>query len=268
MSLKEEILSGGSLNQVVKMGNAVHRSVKGHPMLHSYLRFLETSGMTGVPRFLGLDEHGREILTYLPGKTMGPDYPHYHPCLHSDETIIDMARFMRKLHDISVGFLPKAIEAGWENPYNPHEDYETICHGDAAIWNFVFVEDKLAGLFDFDQAYPGTRVWDLTTTVFSVVGLTPFVYVPEHETFISYDSSKHAIERKRKIKLFFDAYGMECPNNFIDECIRFTQIAVCDDMVKGAAAGDKNHIKCIKEGQLEHYQNIVAHMKEYGHEWV
>lgn len=268
MNLKEEILSGGALNQVVKIGNTVRRRIKGHPMLHSYLQFLESAGMSGVPRFIGLDEQGREILTYLPGKTMGPDYPHYHPCLHSDDTIVDMARFMRKLHDISADFLPKAIEAGWENPYNPREDYETICHGDAAIWNFVFVKDKLAGLFDFDQAYPGTRIWDLTTTVFSAVGLTYSVYIPELNTDVDYEPSKHAAERKRRIKLFFDAYGMECPPNFIDVCIQFTQKAVCDDMIKGAAAGDKNHIKCIKEGHLKHYQKIVSHMKEHGHEWV
>lgn len=268
MNIKEEILSGGALNQVVKIGNTVHRHIKGHPMLHSYLQFLEIVGMTGVPRFLGLDEQGREILTYLPGKTMGPDYPHYHQCLHSDETIIDMARFMRKLHDISAGFLPKAIEAGWENPYNPYEEYETICHGDASIWNFVFVDDRLAGLFDFDQAFPGKRVWDLTSTVFSAVGLGGHVYNSELKIHEEYNPSKHVGERKRKIKLFFDTYGIQCPVNFTQLMIQRIQEDCCDGLLRRAEAGDESSIRCVKRGFVEHHRKIMSHIKEYGHEWV
>ena len=71
--MESEILSGGEQNQVEKIGDAVHRKIRGHLLLHTYLLYLEKEGMDGVPRFLGLDEQGREILTYLPGKTMGPD---------------------------------------------------------------------------------------------------------------------------------------------------------------------------------------------------
>jgi len=209
-----------------------------------------------VPRFLGLDETGREILTYLPGKTMGPDYPPDHPCLHSDDALRDMARFMRRLHDVSVGFLPTAVENGWKNPYFPHETPETMCHGDAAIWNFVFVEDRLAGMFDFDQAYPGTRAWDLTSTVFSAVGLVPYDYVPH----------LHAADRRRRIQLFFEAYGMDCPPNFLELLIIRHQ-NVCDEMEAGAAAGDDNSKRMIDGGALGHYRRVVSHMKEHGHEW-
>lgn len=84
---KEEFL-GGTLNKVVKIGDTVHRQVKGGPILHSYLQFLEKAGMDGVPRFLGLDEQGREILTYLPGKTQENGIPLGHPLLGSEETIL------------------------------------------------------------------------------------------------------------------------------------------------------------------------------------
>lgn len=251
-----EVLSGGSMNQVIRIADTVHRTVQGHPMLHSYLRYLEQAGMPGVPRFLGMDEKGREILTYLPGKTMGPDYPSDHPCLHSDDALRDMAQFLRKLHDVSAGFLPAAKEGGWGNPYFPQETPETICHGDAAIWNFVFVEERLTGIFDFDQAHPGARAWDLTSTVFSAVGLVPYGYEP----------AVHAADCRRRIRLFFDAYGMDCPANFLELLIKRIE-NVCDEMEAGAAAGDENFIKMVDGGGLAHYQRVVSHMRAYGREW-
>jgi len=256
--METKILSGGSMNQVVKIGENVHKTTKGHPMVREYLLYLEKEGVTGVPRFLGLDEQGRDIFTYLPGKTMGPDYPADHPCLHSDEAICDMARFMRKLHDAAVGFLPRAVQGGWANPYFPDGPYETICHGDAAIWNFVFVDNRVAGLFDFEQAYPGTRYWDLASTL--SMAAFPF--------YFDYDASKHAEKAKRQINLFFDAYGMPCPPDIIDIVIDRVQRDFCEDTVARAAAGDKECAKMLTRGDIKHYQKFIAHLKKHGHEWM
>jgi hypothetical protein len=38
-------------------------------MVHQLLLHLEKKGFAGSPRFLGLDEQGREILTFLEGET-------------------------------------------------------------------------------------------------------------------------------------------------------------------------------------------------------
>jgi len=268
MESKSEILSGGNMNQVVKIGDTVHRKVKGDSMLHSYLLYLEEAGMPGVPRFRGMDEQGREILTFLHGKTMGPDYPAFHPCLNSDETVRDMGQFMRKLHDISIGFLPKAIENNWKSPNFPQEKWETICHNDTAIWNFVFANDHLTGLFDFDSACPGTRIWDLATSLYSVIPLTAHVPVPELLTSVSYEPSQHAAERKRRIKIFFDAYGMDCPPDLMDWVILRIQKDFCDDISKGAAAGDENCIRMVNEGHLAYYQSVVSFLKIHGQDWM
>jgi len=244
MKNKKEILPGGCENQVEKIGETVHRNVKGHPMLHSYLLYLEKEGVQGVPRFLGLDEQGREILTYLPGKTMGRDFDHTHPCLGTDENVVGMARLLRKLHDISVGFLQTAIENGWENPYFPNGEHEIICHGDAGIWNFVFVEDKVAGLFDFDQAYPGTRFWDVASPLFCFL---PSCY--------GYDPAdiKQIEEGKRRLRLFFDAYGMDYPADIIEIIAQRVYTFLEPEEI---ASG---------EG---HYTNIVNHLRAHGHAWV
>lgn len=252
MGLKGESLTGATNEQVIKIGDTVHRKVKSDPTLHLYLQYLEKAGMTGVPRFLGLDGQGREILSYLPGKTQEKDNLINHPCMRSDDTLVDVSCFMRRLHDISTGFLPKAIECGWGNPDYPQDEPETICHNDAAGWNFVFVNNRIAGLFDFDKACPGTRMWDLTLPVFSLVPITPYLYEPEHDIEVPYEKSQHASERKRRIKLFFEAYGMNCSHNFLDLLI-FRMQDFC---------------KHSKGHGLMWYTKVVAHMKETGQDWI
>lgn len=262
---REEVLSGGSMNQVVKIGDTVHRIVRGSPMLHSYLLYMENEGFVGVPRFLGIDEQGREILTFLNGKTMN-DYTIYHECLSSDETIIDMARFLRRFHDTSAGFLQNAIVGEWKSPF-PEKNWETICHNDTAIWNFVFVNDRLAGLFDFDQAYPAPRIWDLALSVWSVIPLSSHVPDPVSKSCLSYDKSIHAAERKRRIKLFFDVYGMNCPSDLMDWVIRRIQ-GWCAEMKNEASAGDEVSIKMVNEGQLAHYEHQVKFLQSNSKDWM
>jgi len=261
--MEEKILTGGGTrNQTVKIGNIIHKKApEQHPMVRAYLLYLEKEKMQGVPRFLGIDEQGRDMLSYLPGKTMGPDYPHDHPCLHSDQCVIDTARFMRKLHDISVGFLPRAVEAGWINPFFSNEAPEIICHGDAATWNFVFVNDRIAGLFDFEQAYPGTRYWELASTVPMMSFPLPYDYNP----------NLHADKAKRQVKLFFEEYGMPCPTNFIEivvaRMLRFED-NLCKDVAKRVTAGGEEAVAIMNSDGYGHYVRWAAHVKLHGHEWM
>jgi len=267
--MKEIVLTGGGLtaggstrNQTVKIDNVIHKAATAqHPMVREYLLYLEERGMPGVPRFLGVDEHGRDMFSYLPGKTMGPDYPHDHPCLHSDQCIIDTARFMRNLHDVSIGFLPKAIEAGWTNPFFPNEIPEIICHGDAAIWNFVFVNDRPVGLFDFEQAYPGTRCWELASTIPMMSFPLPYAY----------DTTLQADEAKRQIKLFFDEYCMPCPANFMEIVVsRMLGMPddVCKDTIKRIDAGGEEAMAVMMDEDYDHYVRWAAHVKLHGSEWM
>jgi len=249
--MKEEILLGGTMNDVARVGDTVRRQVKhhwqhqkGHPQVHLYLQFLEKKGMAGVPRFLGIDEHGREILSYVPGETAESGLGFDATCLHSDQAICDMARFMRKLHDISVDFLPIALKNGWSNPQLPKSSYETICHGDAAIWNFALVDKRIAGIFDFDQACPGSRAWDLTLTLFSAVLVSCYDYVP----------SKHEDDTRWRIRLFFDAYGMKCPVDIIKQTANRLQVWCNESDARGEPS--------------VHYQNWVAHLRTHVNDWV
>ena len=64
--MDEYPLRGGSVNTVVRAGDTVRRRPGGR-FVHELLGFFERSGWGGAPRFLGLDEQGREILSFVEG---------------------------------------------------------------------------------------------------------------------------------------------------------------------------------------------------------
>lgn len=69
---KEEVLKGGNVNHIVRMANTVRRPL-GYwsPNVHELLKHLEQQGYEGAPKFLGIDDSGREILTFIPGEVPG-----------------------------------------------------------------------------------------------------------------------------------------------------------------------------------------------------
>jgi len=66
-----EPLSGGGLTAAKRVGSTVHR-VTGPwtPAVHALLRHLERVGFE-APRVIGIDEEGREVLTYVAGRASG-----------------------------------------------------------------------------------------------------------------------------------------------------------------------------------------------------
>ena len=64
----EYSLPGGSVSSVVRVGDTVHRrpGVRAG-FVHELLGFFQQSGWPGAPRFLGFDEQGREILSFMDG---------------------------------------------------------------------------------------------------------------------------------------------------------------------------------------------------------
>lgn len=69
--MSEETLPGGNTDGAVRIGGVVHKRASPWTLtVHALLRHLEHAGVDGVPRALGFDEQGRQMLTYLPGKVM------------------------------------------------------------------------------------------------------------------------------------------------------------------------------------------------------
>jgi len=184
---KEEIVLGGGCQTagVVRVGDTVRRP-RGprSPFVHELLRYLEAAGFEGAPRLRGVDRRGREILTFVEGRVLhGRDGRR-----PSDAQIANAAALIRRLHDATAG----SELAG---------EFEIVAHNDLGPHNTVFVGDGPAAFIDWDDAAPGTRLFDLANAVWGFADV----------------GGESVREQARRVRLMCDAYGWEDPGQIVDE---------------------------------------------------
>ncbi|MGG3452390.1 phosphotransferase [Paenibacillus rhizolycopersici] len=264
MSEHEEILHGGNINQVVRVGGTVRRKAKPNPYVYDLLKHLESQGFAYSPRYLGQDEQGREILTYLEGDVPGNNYPEIDQYMWSDSALTELAKLLRSYHDATTGFVTtqKSI-----NSYPDETRYEVVCHNDAALYNIVFYDQQPVGMIDFDMAGPGPRLWDIAYTLYTSVPLAAFSPGEVDCEVVPYDREKHAFRRKNRIELFFQSYGMEVPGDLKNWVISRIQ-TMCTTLSERAASGDTAFIKLVDEGHLAHYEKEIRFLEEHFEDWT
>ncbi|MFJ8964436.1 hypothetical protein ACIRG5_34090 [Lentzea sp. NPDC102401] len=70
--MNEQPLPGGFVSHVVRIGDTVRRGTTDRSeFVHRLLRHFEQHAWPGAPRFLGVGEQGREVLTFLDGSYGG-----------------------------------------------------------------------------------------------------------------------------------------------------------------------------------------------------
>ena len=155
-------LEGGNVGVTVRIGGTVRRATgPWTPAVHALLDHLAERGMPGVPRVLGTDRRGREILSYLPGRIVDVDHEQL-----SDEQLESLASWTRRLHDAVAGF---DHPGPWRFP-SP-EGAEIVAHNDLAPYNVCFAGDRVVGVFDWDLAAPSTRLMELGLLAWTCVPL-------------------------------------------------------------------------------------------------
>jgi hypothetical protein len=93
-AMSEETLPGGNIDGAVLIGDVVHkRASPWTPTVHALLRHLEYADVDGVPRALGFDEQGRQMLTYLPGEVIG-DSVSWPAWAYADSTLVQVGQWM------------------------------------------------------------------------------------------------------------------------------------------------------------------------------
>jgi hypothetical protein len=192
----EVLLLGGIANRgrVVRVGDTVRRPLRPtSPATHALLRHLDGVGFTGAPRFLGVDEQGREALSYVPGTAVTPPYPRW---ALTDEALTSVAHLLREYHRAVSSFDPSSHS--W--PPSPPAPFagELISHNDVNLDNVVFRDGRAVALIDFDLASPGCRVWDVACAARLWTPLRPDRDVDDARR-------GRVLERFR---LFVDAYGL------------------------------------------------------------
>ncbi|MPZ48560.1 MAG: phosphotransferase [Dehalococcoidia bacterium] len=218
-------LPGGYINPVVRIGDTVRRQPGPNPeFVRTLLRHLEACGFK-APRFLGIDDQGRDIFSYIEGHVAWEaEQP---PGVWTDEALIEVSRLTRRFHDLTAD----TALAG---------NQEVVCHNDLSPRNTVY--RSFDGLYrpvafiDWDDTAPGERAADLAFSFWSY--LHP---CPRHANIGTHARRMHAM---------LDAYGFEGDRaKMIGRMVRRVQ-TVYDGIIE-LAATSAAHNRLIRLGALE-----------------
>jgi hypothetical protein len=196
-------LTGGRITQgVVRVGQTVRRPMGPHsPFVHRLLRHLEAVGFDRAPRVLGVDERGREVLSYLDG-WVPPN-----PDRFSDEALVAAARLLRRFHDVTAG---SALAGDWD----------VVCHNDPSPCNYVFVAGLPAALIDFDYAAQGDRLRDVAYAGWLWTLSADGPPVPE---------------QARRLRLMAESYGLPETTTLFDAVVRRQEENRRETLVRAAS---------------------------------
>jgi hypothetical protein len=220
----EVTLVGGTANRgrVVRVGDTVRRPQRPtSPATHALLHHLADVGFAGAPQFLGVDDQGREILSYVPGDAITPPYPAW---ALTDEALVSVADLLRDYHRAVSTF--DATPYTW--PASPPAPFAgaLVSHNDLNLDNVVFRDGRAVALIDFDLASPGCRVWDVACAARLWAPLRP-------ESYIDDSRRGRAVARFR---LFVDSYGLVGPDRgAVVSAVRENH-GWCYDIIGSAAA--------------------------------
>lgn len=175
-------LAGGAITEgVVRIGDTVRRPPQQSPQLmRDVLLHLERVGFDGAPRWLGIDEHGRDILTWIEGDTF-TDRSQMHPYIgdprvrvtFADDQLAEAMHLLRRYHDSFAG--------------------DIICHGDFGPWNIVWRDRLPFAVIDLDNVHHGDAADDVAYALRMFIG---YAFAPADPP-----------ELARQTRVALDAYG-------------------------------------------------------------
>jgi phosphotransferase family enzyme len=187
---------------VVRIGDTVRRPHQPtSPAVAAYLGHLQRAGFTGAPRFLGRDNHGRDVLSFIDGAVAGDPIE---PWAAADGVLPGVGRLLRALHDASAGWVPEvelgAATAGRPAAPFPEGEPRLVAHKDVTPQNVVFRDGEAVALIDFDLVGWTTRSVDLANTAMHWVPLRdPRDREPVHD----------GIDVAARLRLLIDGYGTD-----------------------------------------------------------
>jgi Ser/Thr protein kinase RdoA (MazF antagonist) len=116
--------------------------------MREVLLHLERVGFDRAPRWLGTDDEGRDVLSWIDGDTF-TDRSQMHPYIgdppvrvaFTNEQVAGAMRLLRRYHDCFGD--------------------DVVCHGDFGPWNLVWRAGLPFAVIDFDNVYRGDAADDV-----------------------------------------------------------------------------------------------------------
>lgn len=224
----EAALPGGNVGGARRSGDVVLRPTgPWTPAVHALLDHLHRVGLDSVPRVLGIDGEGREMLTYIPGRSIDADTEYV-----SDALLVSGVSWLRRFHDAVRGFRP-AGEVQWRHGRRALADGEIVCHNDPGAYNWIVEGDQVVGVIDWDMAGPGVPADDLAFVAWKSL---PLHVVPP------------PAEAARRLRLMAEAYGDVSPRQIVAHVDRRMSTAA-DNIEAGQRRGDPGLVNLANIGE-------------------
>jgi serine/threonine protein kinase len=199
--VSETVLEGGGLNHVVRVGDTVRRPQGDwSPAVHALLMHFQAVGFDGAPRFLGVDDEDREILSFVEGDAGLAPLP------TNDGVLVELGSLVRRAHEAVAGFEPPADSAWFTGGEGP-----LICHRDLFPPNVILRDRRPAALIDWDFAGPAEPFDDIVSAA-------------SHWVPLRTDAVKWGLpadRRPERLRILCDAYGLTEDDRarFVDKAI-------------------------------------------------
>ncbi len=212
--VEEPLVGGRSTQGVVQIGDTVRRPAgPWTETVQAFLSYIRAHGFPEAPEPRGLDERGREVLSFIPGDVLATPQDPSDPLVlvpypepwRSDEALAAAGRLIRQLHEASRGFATTSTH--WRLCDRSMRGDEIICHGDLGPWNTVYVEGRPAAFIDWDSARPDAPILDLASAAWHFVPLAD----DEELEALGYDS----IDYGARLNVFMDAYDLHDRSEFV-----------------------------------------------------
>jgi hypothetical protein len=222
---REIPLPGGNVGGAVRIGDTVRRHTgPWTPAVHALLGYLAPR-VPRVPRVIGLDDQGREVLSYLPGQVLDTSTG---TGTLSVAQVISVVTWTRAFHDSVAGF---SHPGPWR--FFPVTSPTLIGHNDIAPYNVCFDGDELVGVFDWDLAGPSTPLLELAFIAWNCVPLWRDI------------SPRTAAARLAVIAATYGAV----PAGEILRAVPYRIQTMLDGIPAAAAAGDEGMARLMATGE-------------------
>jgi aminoglycoside phosphotransferase (APT) family kinase protein len=203
----------------------------------------------------GIDDRGREVLTFLPGATVGATRP-WPAWVHSESALVQVGRWLRRYHDAVRDFVPPA-GAVWRSSTRPWRPGDVVGHNDAAPYNAVWQaaphgDGQLIGFIDWDFAAPCPPIWDLAFVAFS--------WVPLHaRDVVSAEGFTEFAARPRRLRRLLQAYGWTGPLSDVLDAVTARVSAHLDDL-RTLALIDPLFARLLDDGTADALTRALAEL--------
>jgi Ser/Thr protein kinase RdoA (MazF antagonist) len=208
MDLEEPLLGGLVPGRVVRVGDTVRRPAgPWTPTIHALLRHIRAKGFP-APEPLGLDEKGREVVSFLEGEVSNWPWP---VALRGDGGLRAVAAMLRAYHAAVADFSPPAGAVWVDGATLPGAD-EIILHGDFGPYNLVWRGARIVGVIDWDLARPGKPLADAAWAAIHSVPLRG----DADTRAMGFDQPPN---RRARLATFAEAFGGVTPSQLLAEAL-------------------------------------------------